>query len=216
MSYSHAHQSRLKGLYIINPPLYDPDLLLRQVEAALQGGAAVMQFRDKHSTAAEKVTLALRLRNLCESYDARFIINDQVELAQEVGAHGVHLGQSDTALAQARQVLGTQAIIGISCYNRLELALEAERQGADYVAFGRFFPSRTKPDAVGADLDLLRGAKQVLGIPVAAIGGITAQNALPLVQAAADMLAVIDGVFGQERIDVAARRLSACFIRGKS
>jgi len=139
------------------------------------------------------------------------IINDDVALAATCNADGVHIGQHDTELREARTQLGPQAIIGISCYNRFELAQQAAENGADYVAFGRFYPSKTKPDAVPASLDLLHQAKQELDVPVAAIGGITVDNAAPLLEAGADMLAVVDGLFGQADIRPAAQHYQTLF-----
>jgi thiamine-phosphate pyrophosphorylase len=138
---------------------------------------------------------------------------DDVALAVESGAHGVHLGKDDADLATARQQLGEQAIIGVSCYNSLALAAQAAAGSASYIAFGRFFPSRTKPLAVQASLDLIRRAKQQLAVPVAAIGGVTAQNGAQLVAAGADMLAVVRGVFAAPDIRQAARAYAALFDR---
>ena len=148
---------------------------------------------------------------LCREHGAISIINDDVELAAEVGADGVHIGKDDAALSAARARLGQGAVIGMSCYNRLELALDAECQSADYAAFGAFFPSRTKPNAVFADIDLLREAKEKMNIPVCAIGGITAERAQTLVEVGADMLAVISDVFAADDIEAAARRFAQLF-----
>jgi thiamine-phosphate pyrophosphorylase len=155
---------------------------------------------------------AQQLLSLCNQFGATFIVNDDVDLAAAVHAHGVHLGGEDVPLPQARQRLGAEAVIGASCYNRLELAVRAQQQGADYVAFGRFFPSRTKPQAVPADIALLRQAKAQLHLPIVAIGGITAQNGAQLIAAGADMLAVVEAVFAQEDIAAAARQLAECFL----
>lgn len=215
---TRRNSNRLHGLYVITPDLsadHQGQQGIRRLEyktrLALQGGAALLQFRDKCSSDDNKKELATRLKLLCHEYGAVFIINDDVELAKTVGADGVHLGKSDCSLHRAREFLGEQAIIGISCYNRLELAQQAEQAGADYVAFGRFFRSNTKPDAVVADTRLIQRAKQVLEIPVTAIGGITVQNASGLVQVGADMLAVIEGVFGHEDVKAAAQSLCGCF-----
>ena len=210
----------LRGLYVITPAIgqtVNSSALLHDVELAIKGGAHIVQYRDKsHDKAqnkakARRLALASELLALCNRYQALFIINDDVELAAAIQAHGVHLGAEDTPLAQARQRLGAQAIIGASCYNRLELALSAQQQGADYVAFGRFFPSRTKPQAVSAEIALLRQAKSRLHIPIVAIGGITAQNGSQLIVAGADMLAVVDAVFAQDDILAAAQQLANCF-----
>lgn len=210
--------NRLHGLYVITPAVdHDTDPnhssnLLRQVELALSGGASIVQYRDKSTDHERRLAEASQLLTLCNSVAATFIINDDVELAATIGAHGVHLGGEDMTIQAARQCLGAQAIVGASCYNRIELALSAQQHGADYVAFGRFFPSRTKPHAVQAGVDLLINAKSRLAIPIVAIGGITAQNGGQLVHAGATMLAVVDAVFAQKDIRQAARQLSNYFL----
>jgi len=212
--------NRLTGLYIITPSLFiSEDTLdsqqlkryLNKIEAALKGGARVVQFRDKTSNHALRIRLAQALLALCQSYHALLIINDDVELAAEIGAHGVHLGKDDASVSLARDRLGNQAIIGVSCYNKLSLAINAQTQGADYIAFGRFFPSRTKPQAVQADLGLLTQAKKELRIPVVAIGGIDQTNAYQLIKAGADLLAIVGGVFDQADISLAAKAIIDCF-----
>ena len=170
-----------------------------------------MQYRDKRELPALRRKLAAEMVDLCREYGAISIINDDVELALEVGAHGVHIGQDDAALSVARERLGQGAIIGVSCYNRLDLALEAQQHGADYVAFGAFFPSNTKPDALKADVELLSAAKAQLHVPICAIGGITSDHAAPLIEAGADMLAVISAVFAAEDAEAAAKRFAALF-----
>lgn len=204
-----------QGLYAITPggPL-SPAILLDQVAQCLQGGAQVLQYRDKGGSAAHRLEVTRRLLRLCREFRVPLLINDDADLALAVGADGVHLGQDDLDLAQARERLGPGAIIGISCYNRLDLALVAEAGGADYVAFGRFFPSGSKPDAVPADLELLRTARARLRRPMVAIGGITPENGGALVQAGADLLAVIQGVFSQPDIQSAARAYTQLFPLG--
>lgn len=167
--------------------------LLREVEQVLSGGAVVVQYRDKNPQNAR--LLASELVKLCHQYHAPLIINDDVELALQVAADGVHLGKEDGAVAHARQRLGNDTIIGVSCYNSVDRAIEAQRDGADYVAFGRFFTSSSKPLAAPADINTLHEAKQVLTVPVVAIGGILPENGLALLNAGADLLAVIGGVF---------------------
>lgn len=204
-------QHGLQGLYVITDATLCGDDVLTAVESAIRGGARIVQYRDKTSTARQCQEQALALRQLCHRHDVLFIINDDVELALQVDADGVHIGQQDTALTEARRRLGTARLIGVSCNNRLDFALQAQAAGADYIAFGRFFPSATKPHAPQAPLALLVQARRELSLPIVAIGGITADNAGQLLQAGADMLAVIHGVFGQEDIETAARRLSRCF-----
>jgi len=206
--------SRLAGLYAIADTHYLTDARMATAVAdAIAGGARVIQYRDKKHDAATRLRQASELAGLCHQHGALFIVNDDVGLARQVQADGMHLGREDTSLAQARAQLGTQAIIGVSCYNELARALRAQADGADYVAFGRFFPSRTKPQAVQADPALLREARQKLRVPIVAIGGITPENGASLIAAGADALAVIEGVFGQADVRAAARRYAQLFNR---
>lgn len=202
----------LRGLYAITDAQLTPgDTLVPAVAAALRGGARIIQYRDKSGDGLRRLREASALVALCGRHDAWLIINDDVELAAAVGAAGVHLGRDDAQLQAARRRLGRDAIIGVSCYNALTRAQAAAEQGADYVAFGRFFPSLTKPQAAQADPELLRSAHAVLSVPLVAIGGITPDNGGLLIEAGADMLAVIHGVFGQPDIEAAARRFTALF-----
>ena len=202
----------MHGLYAITDPgLLPDDRLIAGVGAALAGGARAIQFRDKRAETAPKLELARALNALCREFDALFLINDEIELAAAAGAHGVHLGRDDAGVANARERLGHDAVIGVSCYNELDRARHAAQLGADYVAFGRFFPSRTKPRAVQAVPDLLRAARAELDLPLVAIGGITPENGGLLLESGADMLAVIHGVFGAADIEAAARRYAALF-----
>lgn len=205
--------SRLAGLYAIADTQYlDDARLLPAVEQAVAGGARIIQYRDKKHSVVERARHATELAALCRQHGVLFIVNDDVTLAEETRADGVHLGREDVSLAQARERLGPRAIIGVSCYDELARAEAAEKQGADYVAFGRFFPSRTKPQAVQAGLDLLREAKKKLRVPVVAIGGITPENGASLIAAGADALAVIEGVFGQTDVQAAAERYVRLFV----
>ena len=201
------HASHLRGLYVI------ADSSLPQtsskVEQALQGGVKLVQIRDKRPH--PDIDAMRAIAKVCRQFEVPLLINDDIELALQVDADGVHLGQSDTKLAEARQQLGENAIIGITCHDQIELAKQAEAGGADYVAFGRFFPSQTKPEAPPAAIDILRQAKRELHIPVVAIGGITPDNGASLIQAGADMLAVIHAVFGQEDVTTAAQKFSQLF-----
>ncbi len=203
----------LKGLYVITDSQLLPDdgELLKGVAGAIAGGARIVQYRDKSSNTAKRLRQTGALLALCRQHDVLLLINDDVALAAEIGADGVHIGAEDASLAEVRAALGEQAIIGVSCYNQLTLAQQAVAGGASYIAFGRFFPSQTKPDAVQADLALLQQAKQQINIPVVAIGGITPENGGPLVAAGADMLAVIHGVFAQCDIQAAAENYNKLF-----
>jgi len=197
-----------RGLYAITDgPRVD---LLTACEAALRGGAAVLQYRDKSADMERRRSEAAALAALCARYGAPLIINDDVELAAVIGAAGVHLGEHDGDLARARARLGNGAIIGVSCYDSLERARELAAAGADYLAFGAFFVSPTKPQARRAASGLLDAAA-ALGKPLVAIGGITPDNARPLIEAGADFVAAISGVFGDANPEAAARRYANLF-----
>lgn len=202
----------MRGLYAItrdnvvaNATLYN------EVEQALLGGAAIIQYRDKRSVAAQRVKIARRLLELCRAHDALFIVNDDIALAKMVDADGVHIGRDDTPLSQARAGVGNDKLVGVSCYNSVELACKAADGGADYVAFGCFFASVNKPGAARASLAVLRAARRRITLPIVAIGGITADNGAPLIDAGADMLAAIEAVFGQSDVTAAAMKISALF-----
>ena len=200
----------LSGLYAITGERHaGPADLALAVRAAIRGGARVIQYRAK--TDRERIAEARLLLEECHAAEVPLIINDDAGLAQAVGADGVHLGRDDCALDEARRCLGPAAIIGVSCYDSVERALEAVELGADYVAFGRFFPSKTKPMASCARLQTLTNAKSRLHIPIVAIGGITPQNGGSLIAAGADVLAVIDGIFGQSDPEAAARGFQMLF-----
>lgn len=181
------------------------------VALAIAGGARIIQYRNKQSPLAVRRYEANLLAELCNKLSAILIINDDVDIAIEVDAHGVHLGQDDMSVAEARARLGEQKIIGITCHDNIELAKKAAQGGADYVAFGSFFPSFSKPSAPLASLEILRQAKQELTIPVCAIGGITVENAPELIQNGADMLAVCNAVFGAWKVSQAAGDFSRLF-----
>ncbi len=168
--------------------------LLQQTEQILKAGARILQYRDKKNDADTKLKLAKQLLELCKYYQTPLIINDDVELTRKAGADGVHIGKEDTTLKSTRSYLGRK-IIGVSCYNNLDLAIKAQQSGADYIAFGSFFPSNIKPDAVRADKNILNTAKKILQIPIVAIGGISPENGAPLLEAGADYLAVISGLY---------------------
>ncbi len=200
---------RLKGLYAITDS--SQAQLVHQVELALEGGAHIIQYRDKSTDREKRLSEAEELLTLCHRYSAYLIVNDDVDLTSEIGADGVHLGRDDQDIQSARALLGDTAIIGVSCYNQLELASAAQEAGADYAAFGRFFPSSTKPQAAQAEIGLLQEAKKALQIPIVAIGGITPENGASLITAGADMLAVIHGLFGRQDIRAAAEQFQKLF-----
>jgi thiamine-phosphate pyrophosphorylase len=185
----------LRGLYAITPDALPAADLMAAVDAALAGGVRWLQYRDKTRGAAERRGLAERLLTLCRARGAALLINDDLELALAVGADGVHLGADDGDLAIARARLGSQRILGASCYADGQRAARAAAAGADYLAFGAVYPSPTKPQAVVAPLSLLAAARRQYGKPVAAIGGITLANAAPVIAAGADLVAVISDLF---------------------
>lgn len=186
-----------RGLYAITQTENKTDTqILNDVEQIILGGAVVLQYRDKRENKTQD--LAEQLLTLCQQHNIPLIINDDIKLAQAIHADGVHLGKDDGSVLEARQVLGEHKIIGVSCYNNLNLALQAQQQGANYVAFGRFFSSSTKPLASPADIQTLIQAKQVLTVPIVAIGGILPNNATSLLNAGADLLAVIGGLYTEQ------------------
>lgn len=198
-----------RGLYAITQTEGKTiDQVVAEVDAALRGGAAVIQYRDKNPIDAPN--LARRLVALCHAHQVPLLINDSAELALSVGADGVHLGKDDGNIAEARRLLGPDAIIGVSCYNDIDRAVAAVAAGANYVAFGRFFPSGSKPLAAPAAIDTLIRAKRRLRVPIVAIGGIVPGNGGQLLAAGADVLAVIGGVFDREP-ESAARELLRLF-----
>lgn len=201
---------RIAGLYAITPEIDDTGTLLSLVRAAIEGGARIVQYRNKQSNGARRLEHALGLSALCGHLGATFIINDDVALALEVDADGVHLGKTDGDLAAARKQLGASKLLGASCYNQIELARSAAAQGADHVAFGSMYVSSTKPGAVRAELALFAQAR-ALGMPMVAIGGITLDNAAAVVAAGADAIAVISDLFSAPDVRVRAQQLSSLF-----
>jgi len=197
MNIAPNRQAAIRGVYALaDTSLLAGAELAARVDAALRGGVAVVQYRDKSVDVSRRLMEAHELRALCSRYGAAFIVNDDVDLALAVGADGVHLGRGDVSPALARVRLGPAALIGATCYDRLELAPAALAAGADHVAFGRFFPSSTKPGQIYASLELLRAARASLRCPIVCIGGIRADNAAPLLAAGADALVVGSALFG--------------------
>jgi thiamine-phosphate pyrophosphorylase len=190
-------RARLRGLYALTPDDDDTDRLVRKVAAAIAGGACAIQYRNKAAPSSLRQVQAAQLAAVCRNDGALFIVNDDAALAHLVDGDGVHLGEDDGDLAAARAVLGDRALIGVSCYNDFARAKRLVAQGADYVAFGSFFASTVKPAARRADPTLLARARD-LGVPVIAIGGITADNARSLVAGGADAVAVISAVFASD------------------
>ena len=203
---------KTSGIYAITDcdNLIEKDLL-EKTESILKTGVAILQYRDKQSNPEKKKQLALKLQSLCHQNNTPFIVNDDVDLAKEIAADGVHLGKDDGDIKHARKELGSK-ILGISCYNDIELALAADKAGADYIAFGAFFPSPTKPDAKKAGIELVQQAKAQLSTPIVAIGGITPENAKPLIEAKVDYLAVISGLYNSSDTIKATQSYNNLFI----
>ena len=199
------------GVYAITPETADTARLLIRVEAALKGGVAAVQYRDKSSDVARRHEQAAELVALCRRYGVPLIVNDDLRLADLADADGVHLGRDDGSLREARIILGPRRFVGATCYQNVDLAKAAQEAGADYVAFGSFFPSSTKPDAPRASPDLLRAARDAIRVPIVAIGGITLHNGASLIDAGADSLAVLSAVFDAPDIPAATQALNQLF-----
>lgn len=200
----------LRGLYAITPALDDTDRLVRLVTQAVDGGAALVQYRAKGLPRDSMVAQARALVDVCRPRGVPMIVNDCVEVAIASGADGVHLGRDDPPAAQARARM-PGAIIGVSCYDDAALAVQARSQGADYIGIGSVFASPTKPQAVRAPLELLARARADSGLPVAAIGGIDTDNAALAIAAGADMVAVISALFDAPDVAATARRFASLF-----
>jgi thiamine-phosphate pyrophosphorylase len=209
-------RGRIRGLYAVTPERpVDADLLAR-VDAALAAGVAVLQYRDKSGERAARRHGAAALRDLCARHGALFVVNDDAALAAEVEADGVHVGREDGGVAAARDAVGPDRLVGVSCYASLALAREAAAQGADYVAFGSVFPSRTKPHAPPAPLELFAVARRELALPCVAIGGIDAGNLARVAAAGADAAAIVSAVFDPVDTGSAVRALRAAFVGGSA
>ncbi|WP_211460800.1 thiamine phosphate synthase [Collimonas silvisoli] len=201
----------MKGLYIVTPDWDDTDKLLQVTEQALQGGAALLQYRHKSADAALRQQQAEALLALCRRYQRPFIINDYVDLCLALDADGIHVGGTDASVAEVRAMVGADKIVGASCYGDLELAHAAYRAGASYVAFGGFYPSRVKKYPVTTPPDIVTRAKAEIALPNVVIGGMTQENAVPLIAAGADMVAAISSVYLAEDPTAAARSFVALF-----
>ena len=187
---------KLQGLYVIaDAKCIGKSNIISKTKEVLSAGARIIQYRDKENSVSDQIEIAKQLRTLTKSFSSLFIINDDVELAINTDADGVHLGKEDTSIKSARKLLGRDKIIGASCYANVENAKPAIQATADYIAFGSFFASPIKPDAPKANLALIQQAKQEFNIPICAIGGITPHNATDVIHAGADMIAVISAIF---------------------
>ncbi|MGI9298353.1 MAG: thiamine phosphate synthase [Gammaproteobacteria bacterium] len=204
-----ALRARVRGLYAITPETAGDAELRRKCAAALRGGAGVLQYRDKTAAASTKRRRAFLLRALCADFGALFVVNDDLALAAETEADGVHLGIADGDIARAREQCGAKMLLGATCHDDLARAEEARRAGADYCAFGAIFSSQTKPAARRCGLEKIAATKQKFDLPIVAVGGITAQNAGAVFAAGADAVAVCAGLFAAANIEDAARQIAA-------
>jgi thiamine-phosphate pyrophosphorylase len=203
--------SIIKGLYAVTPDEQDTDVLLAKVEAALQGGINILQYRNKQANHKLQTQQARAILPLCRQYNVPLIINDSVKLCLALDADGVHIGADDGNLDEIRARLGPNKILGASCYNRFDLALTAQQAGADYVAFGACFASTTKPNAPIASLDLFKLAQAQLHIPTVAIGGIMLTNVLQAIDAGASAIAVINAIFNSSDVKLSTQQFAQLF-----
>ncbi|EGF30518.1 Thiamin-phosphate pyrophosphorylase [Oxalobacteraceae bacterium IMCC9480] len=201
----------MNGLYLVTPDWDDTERLLHVTEQALLGGAALVQYRHKTATAAQRLEQATALLALCRRHARPLIINDHADLCIALDADGLHVGGTDASVAQMRALLGPDKLIGASCYGDLQLALSAQRSGASYIAFGGFYPSRVKQYPVTTAPDILAQARAVIDLPVVVIGGMTVDNARPLVALGAQMVAAISSVYGADAPQLAAREIATLF-----
>jgi thiamine-phosphate pyrophosphorylase len=201
----------ISGLYAVTPDESDLSVLLAKVEAALQGGIGVLQYRNKQADHKMQTQQARAILPLCKQYQVPFIINDSVNICLELDADGVHIGADDGDLSDVRARLGTDKMLGASCYNRLDLALSAQQAGASYIAFGACFISSTKPNAPLVPFDLFELAKAQLIVPIVAIGGITIKNAPKVIEAGADSIAVINAIFNADDVKSATQQFAQLF-----
>ncbi len=203
------HNNLLAGLYVLTDSrLHAHNQWPERIELAILGGAEVIQLRDKHLSDDELMPTAVSIKQICAEYGVTFIVNDRITLAKKIHADGVHIGKHDQSLREARQYLGNQYLIGVSCYKHLFSALRAQSLGADYVAFGSVFPSSTKIDAPRCPLSVISKAHSLLRIPICAIGGITANNSHHVLEAGAQLIAATHSVFNARDPMAAANKLS--------
>lgn len=201
-------QALLKGIYVLTDAHLTPkDTILQQMERVLKSGVSVIQFRDKYASDDEAEFTCKALQALCNRYNALFIIDDRLALAKKIDADGLHVGEDDVSFEEARAVLGKDKIIGVSCYGDIQRAKHYEALGADYVAFGSFFASPTKPNSKMVPLDVLEEAKKVLQVPICAIGGINVQNISFIATYDIAMYSVISAVYEKDRIEENLQKL---------
>lgn len=208
-----AHLAKISGLYAITPDSDDTEKLCQMVEASILGGARIVQYRNKVANSAQRLAQASALIPVCRKHQIPFIINDHLDLFLQIDADGIHIGGDDGNIAAIKQKIGPNKILGVSCYTEFNRAVEAEKQGADYVAFGACFPSNTKPNAPRAELNLFAQATS-LNVPAVAIGGITLENAGSVIHAGASAIAVIGELFNRDtqQIESVAQQFSSLFL----
>lgn len=191
----------LKGIYAITDEVLTPNkTIVSQIKEALEAGAKVIQLREKSSSDDELESVARSLQNLCDKHDATFFINDRVQLAKKINADGVHVGINDQRVKEARAEVGDQMLIGVSCYGDLERAKQAVKDGADYVAFGAFYPSKTKPKAEVVSKEVISRAKAELKVSVCVIGGINRKNIHEIINFQPDLYALVSDIFESKNI----------------
>ena len=201
----------IKGLYAITPDSADLNTLIQKTKSAIEGGAFMVQYRSKIQDRDVKMQQCAAILRLCREYEIPCIVNDDVEMCRVLEADGVHLGEKDDNIAEVRHILGEDAIIGSSCYDQLNRAKSAQKEGASYVAFGAMFPTSTKPNAPRASLALLKEAKREIQIPIVAIGGITVNNAHDVIKTGIDAISVITSLYEAKSIKETAETLSKMF-----
>lgn len=202
---------RINGLYAITPDLENTDDLLGRTRQVLEGGAQLIQYRNKQASDVLLREQARLLLQLCREYKVPLIINDHLDLAFEIDADGLHVGRDDASITKARNRLGWNKIVGASCYDNLDLALQAEKVGADYVAFGAFFPSLTKPAAVAVSMNLIEQAKKKIAVPIIGIGGIRLNNARTVIDSGCAAIAVCNDLFHTDNIKAKAAQYARLF-----
>jgi len=202
---------KISGPYAITPDLNQTNDLLNKTRQVLEGGVKLVQYRNKSANESLRREQAKLLLSLCREHNALLIINDHLEIAIEIDADGVHVGKNDVSVSAAKNQLGQNKIVGTSCYNQLDLAMQAQKDGADYIAFGAFFSSLTKPNAVSVSISLVNQAQKALSIPIVGIGGIQLTNARTVIQSGCAAIAVCHDLFQAENIKATAEHYVQLF-----
>ena len=201
----------MKGLYLVTPDWDDTEALIKATEMALTVGVGLLQYRHKTASGELRLEQASALLKLCRQHNVPFIVNDHIDLCIALDADGIHVGGTDASVAVVRTLIGKEKILGASCYGDFALAEQAQIAGASYVAFGGFYPSRVKKYEVSTPASIVSKAKAELTVPVCVIGGMTPENAKPLVKEGADMVAAISSVYSAADIATAVREFAAHF-----